>query len=125
MVTPSFDLFCQKSKEGNLIPVYREILADTETPVSAFLKIATSDYAYLLESVEGGEKWGRYSFLGVDPATLIQAKGDRVEVVLAGERQGEHSGWGGSDPGQVAGLVGSLDPARGRVADPPTSPAGP
>lgn len=85
MITPSFDLFCRKAKEGNLIPVYREILADTETPVSAFLKIATSDYAYLLESVEGGEKWGRYSFLGVDPATLIRANGDRVEVIRDGK----------------------------------------
>jgi anthranilate synthase component 1 len=85
MLTPSFDLFCQKAKEGNLIPVYREILADTETPVSAFLKIATSEYAYLLESVEGGEKWGRYSFLGVDPATVIQSKDDRVEVIRDGK----------------------------------------
>jgi anthranilate synthase component 1 len=85
MITPSFDLFCQKSKEGNLIPVYREILADTETPVSAFLKIATSEYAYLLESVEGGEKWGRYSFLGVDPSTLIRSNGDRVEVIRDGK----------------------------------------
>ncbi|MFY9270009.1 MAG: hypothetical protein WAO55_09715, partial [Candidatus Manganitrophaceae bacterium] len=63
MITPAFDLFCRKAKEGNLIPVYREILADTETPVSAFLKVAEGEYAYLLESVEGGEKWGRYSFL--------------------------------------------------------------
>src|SRR5579884_838907 len=85
MVTPSFDLFCRKAKEGNLIPVYREILADTETPVSAYLKIATGDYAYLLESVEGGEKWGRYSFIGVDPSTLIQSKGDRIEIIRDGK----------------------------------------
>ncbi|MBI3804443.1 MAG: anthranilate synthase component I [Nitrospirae bacterium] len=86
MVTPSFDLFCQKAKEGNLIPVYREILADTETPVSAFLKIAGGrEYAYLLESVEGGEKWGRYSFLGVDPSILIKAEGERVVITREGK----------------------------------------
>ncbi len=84
MITPAFDLFCRKAKEGNLIPVYREILADTETPVSAFLKVAEGEYAYLLESVEGGEKWGRYSFLGVEPSVLVKAEGDRVIVTREG-----------------------------------------
>ena len=87
MVTPSFDLFSEKAKEGNLIPVYREILADTETPVSAFLKIKGERYAYLLESVEGGEKWGRYSFLGTDPSIVFKGNDDQVEVVRDGKME--------------------------------------
>jgi len=69
--------------EGNLIPVYREILGDVETPVSAFRKLDTGGYAFLLESVEGGEKWGRYSFLGSDPGLVFKAKGRAVELITA------------------------------------------
>ncbi|MEE9519230.1 MAG: anthranilate synthase component I, partial [bacterium] len=63
---PTFEEFCAKAEEGNLIPVYQEIMADLETPVSAYLKIGGSN-SYLLESVEGGEKWARYTFLGGQP----------------------------------------------------------
>ncbi len=84
MIFPSYDLFCKKAGEGNLIPVYREMIADTETPVSAFLKIRGSAYAYLLESVEGGEKWGRNSFLGTDPLLVIRGYGHSVEVIKNG-----------------------------------------
>jgi anthranilate synthase component 1 len=80
MYTPSFDEFCEKAKKGNLIPVYREILADLETPVSAFLKIQDGTLSYLLESVEGEERWARYSFLGNRPSVVFQAIGDRVVV---------------------------------------------
>ncbi|MFQ5587307.1 MAG: anthranilate synthase component I [Nitrospiria bacterium] len=80
MVFPSYELFCRKAKEGNLIPVYREVVADCETPVSAFLKIRNGAYPYLLESVEGGEKWGRYSFLGADPSIVIKGQGRKVTV---------------------------------------------
>ncbi|MBU0700632.1 anthranilate synthase component I [bacterium] len=78
--------FKQKAKEGaNLIPVYREILADMETPVSAFQKIAmNTEYSYLLESVEGGESIGRYSFLGSNPFIIFQGKGDVAEISRAG-----------------------------------------
>ena len=81
MLNPSFNEFSRKARDGNLIPVYREILADMETPVSAFRKIDRGDYAFLLESVEGGEKWGRYSFLGSNPGLVFKAKGSRVEVI--------------------------------------------
>ncbi len=91
MITPTFDLFSEKAKQGNLIPVYREILADTETPVSAFLKIKEGNYSYLLESVEGGEKWGRYSFLGTNPAIIIKGSGDIVEVIENGHCQRLHN----------------------------------
>src|SRR4030095_6405900 len=76
--TPDFDAFRELAKQGNLVPVFREILADLETPVSAFKKIDSGGDAFLLESVEGGEKWGRYSFLGVDPAAVLRIEGTRL-----------------------------------------------
>src|SRR5215510_4463962 len=69
--TPDFDAFCALAAQGNLVPVFREILADLETPVSAFLKIDRGGDAFLLESVEGGEKWARYSFLGSMPQRVL------------------------------------------------------
>ncbi len=80
---PTFEEFCAKAEEGNLIPVYREILADLETPVSAYLKIGGA-YSYLLESVEGGEKWARYTFLGGDPEVVVSSKGRTLTVVRNG-----------------------------------------
>ena len=81
MYFPSFEDFCKKSKEGNLVPVYREILADMETPVSAFHKVNNGNYSFLLESVEGGEKWGRYTFLGFNPSIVFRSKGSTVEII--------------------------------------------
>ncbi|GIX07200.1 MAG: anthranilate synthase component I [Candidatus Poribacteria bacterium] len=81
MYTPSREEFRRKAQQGNLVPVYREILADTETPVSAFLKIDRGDYAFLLESVEGGERVARYSFLGADPSWVFASKGNRVRLL--------------------------------------------
>jgi anthranilate synthase component 1 len=84
MYYPSFDAFKAKASQGNLIPVYREIIADLETPVAAFLKLDTGDFSFLLESVEGGEKWGRYCFLGGEPSIIFQSKGSRVEITRNG-----------------------------------------
>ena len=84
MHTPEFDEFCLLAQQGNLVPVYREILADLETPVSAFLKIDDGGDAFLLESVEGAEKWARFSFLGTAPALVISSKGHRVTIERAG-----------------------------------------
>jgi anthranilate synthase component I len=88
MILPSRDDFLRLANEGNLIPVYREILADRLTPVSAFEKIAGDRGSFLLESVEGGERVGRYSFLGSDPFLTFKSKngavwiteGDRTET---------------------------------------------
>jgi len=87
MYYPTLKEFIKKSKKGNLIPVYREILADFETPVSAFTKIDTGDYAYLLESAEKGEKMGRYSFLGSNPSLIFKSKGRRVEIISDGKKE--------------------------------------
>ena len=84
--TPDFKEFCALAKQGNLIPVSREVLADFETPVSALAKIDRGSCAYLLESVEGGEKWARYSFLGSGSPTLIHGY-DREVIVSSGRRR--------------------------------------
>ncbi len=81
MVFPDFNEFCQLAQKGNLVPVYREIMADMDTPVTAFRKIDDGCYSFLLESIEGGEKWARYSFLGASPAVILRSKGNRVEIV--------------------------------------------
>ena len=71
-----------RSGKGNLIPVYKEILGDLETPVSAYFKMAEqSRYSFLLESVEGEEKIARYSFLAKDPQLIFQSKGRKAEVL--------------------------------------------
>ena len=64
----------------NRIPLIREVLADLETPLSAYLKLANAPYTYLLESVQGGEKWGRYSIIGLSCRTLLRVQGHRLTV---------------------------------------------
>ncbi len=78
---PDFATFASLVARGNLIPVYREIMADLDTPVSAFRKIDDGRYSFLLESIEGGEKWARYTFLGSGPAKVIRSRGNTVEVI--------------------------------------------
>lgn len=79
MIFPEFSQFQALAKTGNFIPVYREWVADLETPVSAWYKIcAGHPYSFLLESVEGGETLGRYSFLGCDPVWVLESRGDRT-----------------------------------------------
>ncbi len=87
MFLPSLEEFKQKAKKGNLIPVYREILADMETPVSAFLKIDDGRHSFLLESMEGGEKWARYSFLGSRPAVVVRSYDHWVEIIRNGKTE--------------------------------------
>jgi anthranilate synthase component 1 len=81
---PSKDEFIKRSQSGNLVPVYREILADMETPVSAYRKIARGKYSFLLESVEGGEHLARFSFIGTDPFLIVKSKGRDVQTVDRG-----------------------------------------
>jgi anthranilate synthase component 1 len=90
------------------VPVYREILADTETPVSAFLKVGNRPHAFLLESVEGGERIGRYSFIGGDPFLVFKSRGRRVETTRSGRRE-ERALAAGEDPLNVLeGLLSGL-----------------
>jgi anthranilate synthase component 1 len=85
MKLTSFDDFVELAQRATFVPVVKEIVADLLTPVSAFLKIAEhSDYAFLLESVEGGEHVGRYSFLGKDPFLILRGRGSETLIERAG-----------------------------------------
>ncbi|MDF2181444.1 anthranilate synthase component I [Neptuniibacter sp. CAU 1671] len=68
----------------NRIPVIREVLADLDTPLSTYMKLANAPYSYLFESVEGGEKWGRYSIIGLPCRTVLRACGDQITVTTDG-----------------------------------------
>ncbi len=110
---PSAAEFARLSESHTLIPVYRTLTADLETPVSAFLRIAAGEpEAFLLESVEGGERVGRYTFIGIEPYKRIVARG-RALTVVEGRRRREFEGdvfeelkraLGGHTPARLPGL---------------------
>ncbi|MGB2799847.1 MAG: anthranilate synthase component I, partial [Dehalococcoidia bacterium] len=83
MYYPTLDEVRKLKRYGNLVPVYREIVADLETPVSAYLKVARHPYSFLLESVEGGERLARYSFIGSEPYLVLKASGETPDPLLA------------------------------------------
>ncbi|QNP28980.1 anthranilate synthase component I [Cylindrospermopsis curvispora] len=89
MIFPDFQQFIQLAQQGNFVPVYQEWVADLDTPVSAWYKVcAGQPYSFLLESVEGGEKVGRYSLLGCDPLWILEARGDQTtQIYRDGRRQ--------------------------------------
>jgi anthranilate synthase component I len=77
----TFEAFEREARAGNVVPVVRSVLGDLHTPVGAFMRIAgNSPYAFLLESVEGGERIARYSFLGTDPEMIVRGKGMQTFV---------------------------------------------
>jgi len=79
MIFPDFDQFTALANQGNFVPVYQEWVADLDTPVSAWYRVcAGQPYSFLLESVEGGEQLGRYSFLGCDPLWVLEARGSHT-----------------------------------------------
>src|SRR5205814_10078629 len=86
MYFPTQEAFLKLASQGNLIPVTRRLLADLETPLSAYRKIRGEGESFLFESVEGGEHLGRYSFVGCNPRAVIRQTGDRVEVIENGKR---------------------------------------
>ena len=85
MYSPSLEEFTQLAAQGNLVPVSRRLLADFETPLSAYRKIRGQGESFLFESVEGGEHLGRYSFVGCNPRAVIRQQGGRIEVVENGK----------------------------------------
>jgi anthranilate synthase component 1 len=87
MVYPDFSTFSDMARQGNLIPVYREILGDLETPVSAYKKLRGQGCSFLLESVEGGEKWGRFSFLGLNPSLMFYVEDGQAVIQRQGRRE--------------------------------------
>ncbi len=90
----TYEQFVELAQRGTFVPVCKEIMADLLTPVSAFLKIAEhSDYAFLLESVEGGEQVARYSFLGKDPFLCLSAADGRVRIDRGGTSDDSEQGF--------------------------------
>ena len=79
MLRPSQEAFADLASRGNLVPIVRELLADMDTPVSLFKKLDDGKTSFLFESVEGGEKWGRYSFIGTGARAIFRARGQLVE----------------------------------------------
>jgi anthranilate synthase component 1 len=85
MFSPTLSEFLKLAAQGNVIPVTRRLLADIETPLSAYRKICGAGESFLFESVEGGEHLGRYSFVGCNPRAVIKQTGNRVEVIEGGK----------------------------------------
>jgi len=84
---PEYHDFCKQAAEYPLVPVYRRLTADSLTPVEAYRRIEKGEYSFLFESVVGGERIGRFSFLGTNPFAIIKASGNDVEVIQAGGTQ--------------------------------------
>src|SRR5688572_6751791 len=90
MYSPTPEEFAKLAAQGNLVPVSRRLLADFETPLSAYRKIRGQGESFLFESVEGGEHLGRYSFVGCNPRIVIRQTGTTVEVLENGKRTQEY-----------------------------------
>lgn len=102
-VVPTKEEFLRYAEEAALIPVYTEVIADTETPVSALLKLGPAPYRYILESVERGERLGRYSFVGNTASLIFKSKGNRVFI---------------GRPQAAGGIVGAFEFTEVEAADP-------
>src|SRR5438876_10432180 len=96
------DAFLERAKSagGGIVPVIREVITDADTPVAAFAKIARPPFAFLLESLVGGERWARYTFLGTEPREVWRYRGQEIE------RWTPASGWGPA--GQTADPISHL-----------------
>jgi anthranilate synthase component 1 len=110
MIRPTLEEFRKVARPGALVPVYREILADLETPVSAYMRIAKGQqYSFLLESVEKADTIGRYSFLGANPATVFQSKGNKITLL----REGRFGQYESDDPlGELRNLMAAYKPVH-------------
>jgi len=108
----SFEEFRKLSLQGNVVPVYAEVNADLDTPVSAFLKIRQGRYSFLLESVEGQEKIARYSFLGTDPRLIFSSEGGNAVITRRSGSAGERG-----RRFKTAGPRGPLDELKDLMKD--------
>ncbi|HEX2712167.1 MAG TPA: anthranilate synthase component I [Candidatus Acidoferrales bacterium] len=109
MIQPDFKTFCRLARQGNLVPVYETITTDLVTPVSAYLRLARDvSYSFLLESVEGGEKIARYTFIGANPVEVFRYAKGAINVQGEGRLQ-----WGQTDPIEfLRRRVGRYRPVR-------------
>src|SRR5258706_7285473 len=95
MSAPRAD-FLARAQRGGMVPVLREVVLDGDTPLGAFVKVARPPFAFLLESVVGGERWARYTFLGTEPREVWRYRGRAVE------RRTQPTGWPGPRPARAA-----------------------
>ncbi|HOX58801.1 MAG TPA: anthranilate synthase component I [Candidatus Paceibacterota bacterium] len=111
MYSPTPDEFLKLAGQGNLVPVTRRLLADVETPLSAYRKIRGPGESFLFESVEGGEHIGRYSFVGCNPRAIVRQMGRKVEVIENGKvaQEFEVQGPGGGKSAAAPGLRDGLE----------------
>jgi anthranilate synthase component I len=122
MFHPTLKEFIQLAKRSNVIPVYKEVSADLDTPVSSFLKLKKDEYSFLLESVEGQEKIARYSFLGTRPSLVFKSKSRQVEIICRDKfscrgfgvfKKGSSRFETGSDPlSEIEKLMSGFKPAQ-------------
>ncbi|MDG4474601.1 anthranilate synthase component I [Thiovibrio frasassiensis] len=88
MFRPSLQEFEHLAADAGLVPIYREIVADLDTPLTIFAKVAGGEsHAFLFESLEGGEKWGRYSFIGFDPIVTMSSRGTQITITREGKSE--------------------------------------
>jgi anthranilate synthase component I len=110
MILPDYSQFTQLASQGNFIPVYQELVADLDTPVSAWYRVCQGQpYSFLLESVEGGERVGRYSLLGCDPLWRLEARGDRTTQTF---RDGTEKVYVGNPFEHLAHCLASIHPVK-------------
>jgi anthranilate synthase component I len=112
LVRPTFEVFVEQARDYTVVPVWREVLADLETPLSAFAKLVGEREGFLLESVEHAERWGRFSFLGRDPALTFVTRGRNLEWI-----GGEAPPGVPSDQGTLAALDALLKRYRAPKQD--------
>ena len=108
--SPNLSEFRAAAAKGSLVPVYRELVCDGDTPVSAYARFGRRPYTFLLESVVGGEKWAAYSFIGVGARAVLTARGGRYEIVRFDVENGgavtrEEGESPGGDPTRVLGAL--------------------
>ncbi len=112
---PSLEAFRTLAKQGNLIPVYTEIIADAETPVSAFQKIDEGGYSFLLESVEKSDQAGRFSFVGSNPRILFESHGRKIRITENSETREYETA---TDPlRELQDLMSRYQPVLSHLAD--------
>ncbi|MGV7220250.1 MAG: anthranilate synthase component I [Nitrospinales bacterium] len=109
---PTLEEFKQKASQGNLIPVYKEIYADLDTPVSAYMKIRDEKHSFLLESVEGGEKWARFCFLGCGPFTVVSSKGKTITITKNGKDETESAKEGSTPLAVLKDILSQYKPVE-------------
>jgi anthranilate synthase component 1 len=116
MYTPSREEFVAAAARGNLIPVYRELLADSDTPVSAYAALGAAEHSFLLESVVGGETWAAYSFVGVAPRAVVTWNAGKASVTwydVDGGGPPRHAEWETADPtAALTEVLGELKPVE-------------